>query len=996
MFPFLLLLSCAAAQSGNTIDTWVDALSTQLAALRSDVMRVDDVLSLFNGTAYDAADLAADQLADQLEAKLSGVFGSKEKIVRSLAAALEDAWRGAKGGAEAKSCQWNNAAGSLTGLTRNELYFDDVSHDFSAVKVAPGAKVSDADICVTEVLDSVFKNNDPERNLPWQYVGLNSGYHRQYPASRRTSDYDPRSRPWYTGASSGPKDVVLILDVSGSMADNDRISLMKDAAKTVLASLTINDYVNVVTFSTAASTFRCASDTMLPADAGTIAYLQTEIQALRASGSTDFYKAFQLAFDVIDRTKRAGAGSGCASNRVILFLTDGEPSNSEDHMALIAERNRDAGVAIFTYALGSNAKTQRDIACRNKGAYTFIEDGGNLRTKMQSYYQVFGATAAANIFWTAPYLDASGLGMMVTAALPTYDSSSQQGEFPSLIGVVGHDILLSDFTVLVSTFASGRSYAFLVDRAGNAISHPRMSTNTNPNEAPIYQDFSVLENNNSTDFYTNVRTPLLSGKSGKHKMVITRVLTRGDSGDGVTFERVGVTYVWRPVGPFIACYVLADDDVKGLTPLDDGQPANVSFYDNLERYPRTGPTAPVVRSYPASHPKYPNQVLLPNATTFYLAPRAYVNAASRARITDDTPDDVAVLHAVVNDDSKTDESGGLRPGIRATVRRLSLLDSLWLGTELRSAAMGWIYLGTESGVHRRYPGGLQGSRQYDPTQRPWYLRAKALPNALVVSAPYTDASGLGRVITLANSVPRRAGDSGIGGVIGLDFQYPAFESLVHSNTSACVGNARSACFAIESSGLLVTSDQPRHAVRTAPDSVFIGAVEPGVAQALVAAGFLQAQSYVDFREQRQCVSYKTNNAALDAVRDFNLTACGLGQVRVRAVTVRGSVTNMYLIQTLDVRQSSNGCKPLTRGCVPLAKPSPCAPMELSALARVKAPCPETQITEAFLEHVRKLDPDGGSCTGLTSGEIAGVVIGVIVGVLLLACCGYFAWKRYND
>ena len=29
--------------------------------------------------------------------------------------------------------------------------------------------------------------------------------------------FDPRVRPWYVGASSGPKDVIIVLDTSGSM-----------------------------------------------------------------------------------------------------------------------------------------------------------------------------------------------------------------------------------------------------------------------------------------------------------------------------------------------------------------------------------------------------------------------------------------------------------------------------------------------------------------------------------------------------------------------------------------------------------------------------------------------------------------------------------------------------------------------------------------------------------------------------------------------------------
>ena len=37
------------------------------------------------------------------------------------------------------------------------------------------------------------------------------------------NNYDPRVRPWYVAASSGPKDVILVLDVSGSMRDYGRL-----------------------------------------------------------------------------------------------------------------------------------------------------------------------------------------------------------------------------------------------------------------------------------------------------------------------------------------------------------------------------------------------------------------------------------------------------------------------------------------------------------------------------------------------------------------------------------------------------------------------------------------------------------------------------------------------------------------------------------------------------------------------------------------------------
>ena len=40
----------------------------------------------------------------------------------------------------------------------------------------------------------------------------------QWPGVKDCDAYDPRYRPWYAAAASGPKDVVLVIDCSGSMA----------------------------------------------------------------------------------------------------------------------------------------------------------------------------------------------------------------------------------------------------------------------------------------------------------------------------------------------------------------------------------------------------------------------------------------------------------------------------------------------------------------------------------------------------------------------------------------------------------------------------------------------------------------------------------------------------------------------------------------------------------------------------------------------------------
>ena len=86
----------------------------------------------------------------------------------------------------------------------------------------------------------------------WQNFGSIEGFIRTYPTREWSLnfagfhiDYDPRLRPWYIGATSGPKDIVIILDCSLSMAGK-KFHMAKQVAKTVLNTLTKQDYVNVI------------------------------------------------------------------------------------------------------------------------------------------------------------------------------------------------------------------------------------------------------------------------------------------------------------------------------------------------------------------------------------------------------------------------------------------------------------------------------------------------------------------------------------------------------------------------------------------------------------------------------------------------------------------------------------------------------------------------------------------------------------------------------
>lgn len=105
----------------------------------------------------------------------------------------------------------------------------------------------------TKELDKIFKSNaKDDKSLRWQYFGSSSGLMRLYPAREWDTnfagfynDYDPRVRNWYIAATSGPKDVIIVIDCSLSMAGK-KFEIAKSVAKAVIDTLTAHDYVNVV------------------------------------------------------------------------------------------------------------------------------------------------------------------------------------------------------------------------------------------------------------------------------------------------------------------------------------------------------------------------------------------------------------------------------------------------------------------------------------------------------------------------------------------------------------------------------------------------------------------------------------------------------------------------------------------------------------------------------------------------------------------------------
>ena len=132
------------------------------------------------------------------------------------------------------------------------------------------------------------------------------------------------------------------------------ISLAKDAATSVVNTLSNSDFVGVVKFESTASYVH--SQKILRGTQETKDALNSGIWNLNAGGGTNYEQGLRLAMNMLSSAEEDEFGPPCPdATNIILFLTDGYSnegiSTSTGLKQLIDNYNRN--VSLFTYALGS-------------------------------------------------------------------------------------------------------------------------------------------------------------------------------------------------------------------------------------------------------------------------------------------------------------------------------------------------------------------------------------------------------------------------------------------------------------------------------------------------------------------------------------------------------------------------------------------------------------------------------------------------------------------
>ncbi|XP_066210523.1 voltage-dependent calcium channel subunit alpha-2/delta-1 isoform X9 [Saccopteryx leptura] len=403
----------------------------------------------------------------------------------------------------------------------------------------------------TSALDEVFKRNrDEDPTLLWQVFGSATGLARYYPASpwvdnSRTPNkidlYDVRRRPWYIQGAASPKDMLILVDVSGSVSGLT-LKLIRTSVSEMLETLSDDDFVNVASFNSKAQDVSCFNH-LVQANVRNKKVLKDAVNNMTAKGITDYKKGFSFAFEQLLNYNVTRANC----NKIIMLFTDGGEERAQE---IFAKYNKDKKVRVFTFSVGQHNYDRGPIqwmACENKGYYYEIPSIGAIRINTQEYLDVLGrpmvlaGDKAKQVQWTNVYLDALELGLVITGTLPVFNITGQVENKTNLknqliLGVMGIDVSLEDIKRLTPRFTlCPNGYYFAIDPNGYVLLHP----NLQPKE-PVTLDFLDAELEN--EIKVEIRHKMIDGESGERTF---RTLVK--SQDERYIDKGNRTYTWTPV-----------------------------------------------------------------------------------------------------------------------------------------------------------------------------------------------------------------------------------------------------------------------------------------------------------------------------------------------------------------------------------------------------------------------------------------------------------------
>jgi Ca-activated chloride channel homolog len=229
------------------------------------------------------------------------------------------------------------------------------------------------------------KNVQPDRNFQLFYSLSNADFGMSLMTYRESEDegyfmiiFAPKVEQ--DAAAIVPKDIVFVLDTSGSMDDKGKIGKAISALKFGVRKLNGEDRFNIVVFNTDSRKFR---EGLVPASANAKDAALQFLDRQAASGGTNIDEALKVALGAF--------GSG-DQPRYLIFATDGLPTVGESNPATIlkdvAAKNSNK-VHFFSFGVGYDVNTYLldQLSARNNGVADYIAPEEDLELKLSNFFE---------------------------------------------------------------------------------------------------------------------------------------------------------------------------------------------------------------------------------------------------------------------------------------------------------------------------------------------------------------------------------------------------------------------------------------------------------------------------------------------------------------------------------------------------------------------------------------------------------------------------------
>lgn len=177
------------------------------------------------------------------------------------------------------------------------------------------------------------------------------------------------------------KDVVFVVDTSGSMAEEGKMEKARSALLYGVRILRAQDRFNIISF---AGEERLMEPGLISADEKGRARGESFVKALKPVGGTNINQSLLASLRQFSETDRARP-------KMLVFMTDGLPTVDETNVTKIVDNVRKAtgaGVRLFTFGVGYDVNTALldKLASDNGGVADYVEPKEDLEVKVSNFF----------------------------------------------------------------------------------------------------------------------------------------------------------------------------------------------------------------------------------------------------------------------------------------------------------------------------------------------------------------------------------------------------------------------------------------------------------------------------------------------------------------------------------------------------------------------------------------------------------------------------------